>query len=474
MKKIFTSIMAMAMDCIVTNGEDYPTDKATHPALDNHGSSLASQGALAAAGNPTAKGLPNDGKITTEDNHVYQLASYTGDNGMFLNHKGEQGTLVFASEVKRDTYTTIGILYVGANITEGGSSMKCDVTLNYTDDTSETVEGLAYYDWNSGHSPYAYQCSMRFRADGGNPEDNAATLYELVVPFSKDLKSVTITNQNEDSNWGGGQMFTAFAVSAWTDVTKVVLLGGFNEWKQDDYMTKGDGYVWTKEVDATSIAGDIQFKLLVNGSNWIGNGSTMVIDAPDNWVTGQTDGDWNYVLNNSKTGYQTYTVTATWDKNDKEYNGWTLKIEGKDERTSTPEVTYYLVGTFNEWAEKDENYKLTKNEAAETEEYSIEIEFAAAAEIKVMSSDGAWYPDGLNNNYSVAAGKYDIYFRPNADGGDGWHYNYIYAAKQETDGISNIAAETLKTAVIYNINGQRVSQPSRGLYIMNGKKVVLK
>ena len=31
-----------------------------------------------------------------------------------------------------------------------------------------------------------------------------------------------------------------------------------------------------------------------------------------------------------------------------------------------------------------------------------------------------------------------------------------------------------KNAVIYNLNGQRVNKAQKGLYIVNGKKVILK
>ena len=47
----------------------------------------------------------------------------------------------------------------------------------------------------------------------------------------------------------------------------------------------------------------------------------------------------------------------------------------------------------------------------------------------------------------------------------------------ETTGINEelrIKNEESSTAPVYNLNGQRVSQPTRGLYIVNGKKVVVK
>ena len=44
----------------------------------------------------------------------------------------------------------------------------------------------------------------------------------------------------------------------------------------------------------------------------------------------------------------------------------------------------------------------------------------------------------------------------------------------ESTGISNIETETIGDDVIYNLRGQRVENPTKGLYIINGKKVVIK
>ena len=44
----------------------------------------------------------------------------------------------------------------------------------------------------------------------------------------------------------------------------------------------------------------------------------------------------------------------------------------------------------------------------------------------------------------------------------------------ETTGISTVKDNTVKDNTIYNLNGQRVAAPAKGLYIMNGKKVVIK
>ena len=38
----------------------------------------------------------------------------------------------------------------------------------------------------------------------------------------------------------------------------------------------------------------------------------------------------------------------------------------------------------------------------------------------------------------------------------------------------SVNAETTSNGDIYNLNGQKVATPMKGLYIMNGKKIVIK
>ena len=48
------------------------------------------------------------------------------------------------------------------------------------------------------------------------------------------------------------------------------------------------------------------------------------------------------------------------------------------------------------------------------------------------------------------------------------------AFDDETTGINSVNGEGIKGNGFYNLNGQRVESPTKGLYIMNGKKVILK
>ncbi|HBE14945.1 MAG TPA: hypothetical protein DCY72_01665, partial [Ruminococcaceae bacterium] len=117
----------------------------------------------------------------------------------------------------------------------------------------------------------------------------------------------------------------------------------------------------------------------------------------------------------------------------------TTVVEPTVEPTTAPvtDSDFYLVGNMNAWA-VDDAYNLTKNTAADTEEYMITVDLTTDSEFKIVKIDGVniiWYPSGMDNNYGqhdeiAANGTYTVYFRPNADGGEGWFNGVIYAAME--------------------------------------------
>jgi hypothetical protein len=77
----------------------------------------------------------------------------------------------------------------------------------------------------------------------------------------------------------------------------------------------------------------------------------------------------------------------------------------------------------------------------------------------VYSEDGSvaktWYPEGMDNNFGQngeikAVGVYDIYFRPDGQGGEDWFNGVIYAANQDepqpTEEVTTVAPEPDTTA----------------------------
>lgn len=101
----------------------------------------------------------------------------------------------------------------------------------------------------------------------------------------------------------------------------------------------------------------------------------------------------------------------------------------------TPTMDYYVAGSMTNWAPMAA-YKLVANPANEGE-YMGEFTFAANDEFKVGYSDGItiestnYFPNGMDNNYVITeAGDYTVYFRPDGQGGEDWHYGCINAIKK--------------------------------------------
>lgn len=165
------------------------------------------------------------------------------------------------------------------------------------------------------------------------------------------------------------------------------------------------------------------------------------------------------------------------------FNMYTKYIYVTAEKTGDLPVAaspYYLTGNFIDWT-ADEKYNMTLNTEATCEEYKIDVTLAADAILKVVKQDDSgqtWYPDGTGNAFGehgelAAAGDYTVYFRPNGDGGDDWFYHYILVVPLTTDGI-NAVSTAAQNNVIFNMAGQRVMKAQKGLYIVNGKKVLVK
>ena len=278
------------------------------------------------------------------------------------------------------------------------------------------------------------------------PSPNAAAGWTLTVA-GKDLRPVA-----EDTYTVFGAFYDGDGEHA------SILTKTWDPTATENDMVKGEGNVYTKTyADAELTAGTFQLKVAKNHND--------ATSYPEGYGV-------NYELPIAAAGK--YDVVVTFNADTKEV---TAVATPKD----VPEANYYIVGTMTEWNVKAEDaYKLTLNADAQAGivEYKITLDLEANAEFKVVKVQGesqTWYPDGMDNNYKITtSSNYTVYFRPNGDGGDDWHYHYIYAQDNNPTGINGVKADALKDAEVYTINGQRVQNPTKGLYIVNGKKVVIK
>jgi len=255
--------------------------------------------------------------------------------------------------------------------------------------------------------------------------------------FSTDIVTITL-NEGVTLKAGDEIAITAFRNKDATGQTSGALL------KFDDGNTinTGDG---TEFVNLNAaVAGSDEYATEPN---------TIIIVVPE-------------TAEGSKTIQMTRSKTGT--------NLFITKIEINRPEPVVEPASYYLVGTMNDWG-VSEDYKLEANPETEGE-YMITLNLEANTQLKVQSSTGVWYPAGTDNDYVVEnEGNYTVYFRPDGQGDSSWHYGVIYVQYNgESTGINGIAAENLNGAVIYNLNGQRVQNARKGLYIVNGRKVVIK
>lgn len=168
---------------------------------------------------------------------------------------------------------------------------------------------------------------------------NGAGVYDVTITFNSDAEEINVTITYKGS-----------AVIPNATIETVQLLGDWN-WNtavDNITLTKGEGNVWTGTLDLSSSALDQTFKLVVNGGGdesdgwkgWIGTNNLAISNTtPTGWVLATAESaNANCTFYNSKTGYKTYNVEATWTPNADYAAQWTLTIAGKDRRD------YYVIG----------------------------------------------------------------------------------------------------------------------------------
>lgn len=95
--------------------------------------------------------------------------------------------------------------------------------------------------------------------------------------------------------------------------------------------------------------------------------------------------------------------------------------------------------------------------------------------VYAKKNDGDYGFYKVGSSLSPAKGKAYLETETSAAGTSSARMSISFEDDSETTGISQIENGRLNTEnSIYNLNGQRVAKPSRGLYIVNGKKVIKK
>ena len=89
----------------------------------------------------------------------------------------------------------------------------------------------------------------------------------------------------------------------------------------------------------------------------------------------------------------------------------------------------------------------------------------------ITLTKGAWREYKVN---VTGEGSMKISFAAMTEKNNRFFLDEVKVEKATTDGIETVKTIDEKTGVIYNLAGQRVLRPTRGLYIVNGKKVMFR
>ena len=255
---------------------------------------------------------------------------------------------------------------------------------------------------------------------------------------------------------------TLQAQDVWTAAGSSTIFG--SNWNEtdtsNDLTDKGDG-IWELTKTGCILEQNVknEFKVVKNHS----------------WVESYPAA--NYVFTVKETG--TYSVTIQFDANNCTINATYTKTGGAviGEKTWTVAGSLEILGvkwdpkaTENDMIKQEDNvtYILTKTNltiAKDVYQYKI----CANHNWSENYGDDT-DPEGNASIYIEEDGIYDVTFTFNS----ATKKVSATAVPSVTDGISQIASDIKTKKVIFNLQGQHISAPKQGVYIINGKKVVLK
>lgn len=242
-----------------------------------------------------------------------------------------------------------------------------------------------------------------------------------------------------------------------------------------------DCYTWAATdnsstgVQKVTFTLDAAYTLLLNGKDGTGNTANQSADfdyayirklsmpmtiSSAEWATLYTP----YPLDFSSTGLKAYTATVAND------------VVTLASVTDVPAYTgIVLNGTAGD-------YTIPTLSGSTTDKGDLQGSLTQALAYDANATND-YYMLALTNNGktvqfskltsgSIAAGK--AYLVLPKDPTNGARTLTVAFAEGGTTGIRNIENDEWRKEHFYNLNGQRVSQPTKGLYIVNGKKVVVK
>lgn len=309
-----------------------------------------------------------------------------------------------------------------------------------------------------------------FIQNTGTPQD--ITLYRVIN--SKGLDENTYTETFVKSAYIEGKSYSEFDIPGCETLCQAIIYSPVHTYGIVGDLTGG----WDKDAEMTETSPNV-YTLTISG---------FEVAEPGTYAYKlRSDKTWGiYELPSSENFYQEFAEAGTYDLT------FTANIAENLLTLSVKDVSpYTLVGAFEtEGAETAAFFgetwapEYTANDMTLQKDGTYTIEFTNVA----LEAGTIWYKVVKNHNWAINYGMTDkkdgnaeyvvneactvnkitFTFNPAAEG-----YKVSCVFADVTTGISTVVAAT-EQAPVYNMAGQRVKNAQKGLYIINGKKVVNK
>ena len=343
-----------------------------------------------------------EGEIPETHYYVSGYAGWTAESGTQMTKMDEQkeGKDQYEATLTLAATNIVKIVDSNGHWYPDGSGNEYHIT----EDGEYTIYfcpegGITASDWHEG-----YFCAVLQQQNSSSSDDTSS---------SEELTSDIIS---EDTS------VTSEEVAA----ANYYLAGSFNGWspnneaykfvKADDQIDGKDVYVIT-----LNLLKDSEFKYVT------------VVDGQENvWNPGS-----NVVINEH--GKYTITICPEGGMGEGWAEGKVLVTRIGDYEGEIPQTHYYVIG-YAGWNAEDGTQMTKMTEQKEgKDQYEASLHLNANMVIKVLDSNGHYYPSGTDNEYRITeGGDYKVYFCP--EGGitaEGWHYGYFYVALQQQDSSSS-------------------------------------
>ena len=182
------------------------------------------------------------------------------------------------------------------------------------------------------------------------------------------------------------------------------------------------------------------------------------------------DADNNYTLDENTTAYVATEVAQ--DETEFAYAKYDVVLEPI---SAVPAGTAVLLKTTNQLDDGTYSMELTEAESVPTSNVSNWLKAAEDAENTVV------YRLGYNINagvaffpYTIDTSKPDVVVLDWDASNQARQLTIRISDGSETTAIKSVDVNVSANKTVYDLQGRRVTQPSKGLYIVNGKKVIIK